>query len=32
VVMIYYIDPLTAWFNKVLDIVIPIRKKIRKKT
>ena len=31
VVMIYYIDPLTAWFNKVLDIVIPIRKKIRKK-
>lgn len=32
VVMIYYIDPLTAWLNKVLDIVIPIRKKIRKKT
>lgn len=31
IVMIYYIDPLTIWFNKVLDIVIPIRKRINKK-
>lgn len=30
VVMIYYIEPLTNWFDRMLDIVIPIRKRIRK--
>ena len=31
IVMIYYIEPLTIWFNKVLDIVIPVRKRFNKK-
>jgi hypothetical protein len=31
VVMIYYIDPLTKFFNKVLDIIIPVRKKFNNK-
>ena len=31
VLMIYYNEPLNIWFNKVLDIVIPIRKRINKK-
>jgi hypothetical protein len=31
VVMIYYIDPLTRFLNKVLDIIIPVRKKFNNK-
>jgi hypothetical protein len=30
VVMIYYIVPLSNWFHRMLDIIIPIRKRIKK--
>ena len=30
VVMIYYIVPLSTWFDRMLDIIIPIRKRINK--